>query len=165
VSNKTEPREPVMIPFSLSGLVEEVLGRAAEEAGNRGVELGSEIDPAMPERLIGDPAGLQQVVGNLIENAIRFTEKGGIQLKIERASIPSSDTCEVEFSVSDTGVGIPEEMLRGIFKDGQVGSGLVTAKAQVEAMGGVIWAESRPGQGSRFHFRMVIRQELRHQSS
>lgn len=119
--------------------------------------------PEVPEHLVGDPLRLRQVLTNLINNAIKFTEQGQVLLTIENDPEGSEPGC-LRFSVSDTGIGIAPEKLDAIFesftqgdssttrKYGGSGLGLSIAKRLVELMGGRIRAESQPGKGSTFAF-------------
>jgi len=154
------------IEFGLGETVESVLPFAGVEAHRKGLELVCEIDPALPVRLIGDPLRLKQVITNLLKNAVKFTREGHVLLEVKKAGMPAEGVVEVQFSVTDTGVGIPEGMLSKIFESftqtdssttrqfGGTGLGLAISRNLVEMMGGAIWAESRPGEGSTFHFRM-----------
>jgi PAS domain S-box-containing protein len=154
------------IEFGLGETVESVLPFAGVEAHRKGLELVCEIDPALPVRLIGDPLRLKQVITNLLKNAVKFTREGNVLLEVEKVGSPAEGVVEVQFSVTDTGVGIPEDMLSKIFESftqtdssttrqfGGTGLGLAISRNLVEMMGGAIWAESRPGEGSTFHFRM-----------
>jgi two-component system sensor histidine kinase/response regulator len=154
------------IEFGLGEIVESVLPFAGVEAHRKGLELICEIDPALPARLIGDPLRLKQVITNLLKNAVKFTEEGHVLLEVKKTGTPAEGIVEVQFSVTDTGIGIPEDMLSKIFESftqtdssttrqfGGTGLGLAISRNLVEMMGGAIWAESRPGEGSRFHFRM-----------
>jgi two-component system sensor histidine kinase/response regulator len=154
------------IEFGLGEIVESVLPFAGVEAHHKGLELVFEIDPVLPARLIGDPLRLKQVITNLLKNAVKFTREGHILLRVARAGVPADGVVEVHFSVADTGIGIPEKMLSKIFESftqtdssttrqfGGTGLGLAISRNLVEMMGGAIWAESRSGEGSTFHFRM-----------
>jgi len=157
------------IEFGLGEIVESVLPFAGVEAHRKGLELVCEIDPALPARLIGDPLRLKQVITNLLKNAVKFTPEGHVLLQVKKTGSPAEGIVEVQFSVADTGIGIPEGMLSKIFESftqtdssttrqfGGTGLGLAISRNLVEMMGGAIWAESRPGDGSRFHFRMSFK--------
>ncbi|HEX4595219.1 MAG TPA: ATP-binding protein, partial [Bryobacteraceae bacterium] len=155
------------IDFDLSGMTDSVVDIMALRAQQKGIELRSEIMPGVPARLKGDPDRLRQVLINLISNAIKFTAKGSVQLRVE----PDPDNINassLRFSVADTGVGIPSEKLGAIFEDfaqadasttrmyGGTGLGLAISKRLVELMNGRIWAESRPGEGATFYFTAVF---------
>jgi two-component system, sensor histidine kinase and response regulator len=149
--------------FDLNELVEKITEFLAVHAHKKGLELICQIMPDVPAGLTGDPGRLQQVLVNLIGNAIKFTEKGEIVLNIENdpeAKEPGS----LLFSVSDTGIGIPREKLNIIFdtftqsdssitrKYGGTGLGLAISKRLVELMGGHMRVESEVGKRSIFYF-------------
>ncbi len=140
-------------------------------AANKGVMFSTEISPNVPAALRGDSGLLKQVLVNLIGNAIKFTEKGKIELKADMAHhITKTEPPFVNqpyllhFSVSDTGIGIPGEKLGIIFdsftmleefatkKYEGTGLGLAIVKKIVAMLGGEVWVESKPGKGSTFHF-------------
>jgi PAS domain S-box-containing protein len=132
-------------------------------AVERGVALQFHFDSALPEVLQGDPTRLTQVLLNLVTNAIKFTERGAVTVRARRAPTAETGT-RLLFEVSDTGVGIPADVLSQLFepfvqadsstarKHGGSGLGLAICKRLVEAMGGVIGASSEPGAGSCFFF-------------
>jgi two-component system, sensor histidine kinase and response regulator len=132
-------------------------------AQQKGLELACNILPHVPEELLGDRERLRQVLSNLIGNAIKFTERGDIFLHVD-ADLNSTDCATLHFVVSDTGIGIPHEKQRSIFdafsqadeatarEYGGTGLGLTISAGLVHLMGGPIWVESEPGQGSSFHF-------------
>jgi PAS domain S-box-containing protein len=129
------------------------------------VEMTYEVDQEVPQRLIGDAGRLRQVVLNLVGNAIKFCEQGEISLRVQVDDPhPSSGGVQLRFTVTDTGIGIRPEDLQRIFEAfvqvdststrqyGGAGLGLAISAKFVDMMGGRIWAESEPGQGSRFIF-------------
>jgi two-component system, sensor histidine kinase and response regulator len=143
----------------------------AVRAYAKGLELAYRIAPEVPDALVGDPARLRQILVNLVGNAIKFTERGEVVVEVEEVkSEPSltdaspDDPVSLHFSVRDTGVGIPAEKQGAIFEAfmqadrsttrqyGGTGLGLAISSQLVMLMGGRIWVESRPGQGSTFHF-------------
>jgi len=145
----------------------EVVARATELVGIRAAEKGlaieSEIGADVPPWLSGDPVRLRQVLINLLGNALKFTEKGKLTVRIARDS-EGSDPAALRVGVADTGIGIPQDKLETIFesfsqadssttrKYGGTGLGLSISKRLVEAMGGRIWVESTVGSGSTFYF-------------
>jgi two-component system, sensor histidine kinase and response regulator len=149
--------------FDLRGGLEAVLKVLALRADEKGLELVCEVAPEIPKVVNGDLGRLRQVIINLIGNAIKFTQQGEIAVHA-RALSRSDDEIAVQFSVSDTGVGIPPEKLQTIFdaftqadtsatrKYGGTGLGLAIARRLVEMMRGELWAESELGRGSTFHF-------------
>ena len=155
-------------PFELRGNLEEAFGLVSAKAKEKGLELTYVIEDSVPEYIIADPNRLRQILGNLLHNAIKFTEKGEVELlvKAERSpdSISGSDSYEIHFSVRDTGIGIREDQKGLLFQPfsqidaavtgeyGGTGLGLAISKKLVEMMEGRIWVESQIGRGSTFHF-------------
>jgi signal transduction histidine kinase/DNA-binding response OmpR family regulator/HPt (histidine-containing phosphotransfer) domain-containing protein len=149
------------VPCNVRQVVEDVADLVAESAHRKGLELVTFIDPALPERLIGDPGRLRQIVLNLAANAVKFTEWGEVVLwtGIEHED---EDGITVRFEVRDTGVGISVEARPRLFQPfsqadssttrryGGTGLGLVISKRLVEMMGGEIGFESTSGSGSTF---------------
>ncbi len=131
------------------------------KASKKGLKLAWDVGAAVPERVNGDAGRLQQVLVNLVGNAIKFTNEGNV---LVRAELEDGDETSIRFSVTDTGVGIPTDMQRVIFEPfrqvdgsltrrfGGTGLGLAIASQLVEAMGGRIWMDSEVGKGSAFHF-------------
>src|SRR5258708_6820301 len=151
------------IDFNLRDSLETSLKTLALRADEKGLELLCEVAPEVPEVVRGDSGRLRQVIINLAGNAIKFTEKGEVALKVEVEAIHEHD-CTLRFTVVDTGVGIPGEKLQLIFepfsqadtsttrKYGGTGLGLTISTRLVEMMRGKIWVESELGSGSQFHF-------------
>jgi two-component system sensor histidine kinase/response regulator len=151
------------IEFGLHETVSETIAALAVRAHQKGLELTCDIDPEIPAYLVGDPGRLRQILVNLVGNAIKFTHQGEIIVRARRLS-PAADPLELQFSVSDTGIGVPAEKQSLIFEafsqaDGSItrtyggtGLGLSISAQLVKLMGGKIWVESQPGQGSTFHF-------------
>jgi PAS domain S-box-containing protein len=150
------------IPFDLGDLIEKAIEILAMRANEKGLELACHLSPDVPCALIGDPNRLQQILINLISNALKFTEKGSVTLRVQNDPDRTA-TGVILFSVTDTGIGIPSEKLATIFesftqahasitrKYGGTGLGLTISKQLVELMNGRIWIESTEGQGSTFH--------------
>ena len=153
--------EPVN--FNLRDSIGDMLSSLALQAHNKGLELAYYIPQDIPEELIGDPGRLRQIIINLTNNAIKFTEKGEVVMKAKEMS-QTKDKITLHFAVTDTGGGIPKAKQRLIFdaftqadgsmarKYGGTGLGLAISKQLVELMGGRIWVESKAGKGSTFHF-------------
>jgi two-component system, sensor histidine kinase and response regulator len=132
-------------------------------AHQKGLELAFEIDPSVPDALIGDPGRLRQVIINLVGNGIKFTEHGEVVVYV-RVQSHTQDRIELHFTVADTGIGIPAEKQSTIFeafnqadgsmtrKYGGTGLGLTISSRLIALMGGKIWVESQIGKGSQFHF-------------
>ena len=156
------------IIFSLRERVGDVLKSLALRAHGKGLELACRIRPDVPDALLGDPSRLRQIVTNLVGNAIKFTEQGEVVVEVKCDS-QTADEVVLHFTVSDTGIGIPEEKLGQIFeaftqadasttrRHGGTGLGLAICSRLVGLMGGRIWAESAMGEGSKFHFTVACR--------
>ncbi len=152
-----------VIDFRLRDGLGDTMKMLSLRAHQKDLELVYRIQPEVPDVLVGDPTRLRQVVVNLVGNAIKFTSRGEVVLQIDLESQTEQEVL-LHFSVADTGVGIPVEKQRVIFeafaqadgsmtrKYGGTGLGLAISTRLVEMMGGRIWVESEPGQGSRFHF-------------
>ena len=150
-------------PFSLRHCVEESLDLVAFEADQKGLDLSCIIRRGTPDTIIGDHDRLRQILVNLLSNAVKFTDEGDVSVSV--SSEPSKATnSQILFTVKDTGIGIPKDKMDRIFepftqlervisrkRDG-VGLGLAISKKLVEIMGGEIWVESVPGQGTTFYF-------------
>lgn len=151
------------VEFRLRDCLGECVKPSAILAFQKHLELGLDIQPDVPDALIGDPGRLRQVIGNLLGNALKFTEQGEVVVRVERQTEDASEIM-LHFSVRDTGIGIPREKHELIFqafaqadgsttrKYGGTGLGLSICTQLVELMGGRIWLESEEGRGSTFHF-------------
>ncbi len=152
------------IPFNLNSMVASTLKTIAVRAAQKGLELLNEITPETPQQLLGDPGRLRQVLLNLLGNAIKFTEHGEILLRIGVDAAPGQQQVLLHFAVSDSGIGIAPDKQKQIFdafsqedssttrRFGGTGLGLAISSRLVALMGGRIWVDSEPGQGSVFHF-------------
>ena len=151
------------LDFDLGEVLDKTLEIMAIRAHEKGLELALRIAPDVPKALVGDPARLRQVLINLVGNAIKFTEKGEVIVRVE--SDPEDATAgALRFAVCDTGIGIPEEARELIFapysqvdtsttrKFGGTGLGLTISWRVVELMKGRIWTEGSVGTGSTFYF-------------
>jgi len=160
-------------PFVLRHMLGESMHPVAVQARQKGLELLCRVAPDVPDALVGDPDRLNQVLVNLLGNAVKFTDDGGVQVDVRLApnALParlSGDQCVLEFSVSDTGIGIPADKQAVIFEAftqadtsttrrfGGTGLGLAISFRLVQMMGGRLRVESTPGQGSRFHFTCAL---------
>ncbi|HEV3310162.1 MAG TPA: response regulator, partial [Chloroflexota bacterium] len=151
------------IQFNLRGSIEPTLKTLALRAHPKGLELNCAIAADVPDDLLGDPSRVRQVLVNLLNNALKFTERGEVNLRVQRDSADQESTC-LHFIVEDTGIGIPVEKQAHIFEAfaqvdgsttrrfGGTGLGLTICRQLVQMMGGRIWVTSSPGQGSTFHF-------------
>jgi PAS domain S-box-containing protein len=159
------------LPFDLRASMSETIKALSFRARKKGLELACDVAPEVPEGLLGDPGRIRQLLFNLIGNSIKFTEQGGIYLRVEEKSEDSSSTI-LHFSVKDTGIGIPEDKQAQIFeafsqadgsttrKYGGTGLGLAICVRLVALMGGKIWVESTLGEGSTFHFTLRLKVQL-----
>ena len=155
-------------PFMLDEIVDRVVELFFNSASAKRIELLVDIDPEVPRSLTGDPLRLQQILTNLVGNAVKFTEKGGFILIGAKASDLLDKKVELNMWVKDTGVGISSDYLINLFEpftqaDGSdtrryegTGLGLSICKRLVEMMEGRIWVESEPGKGSTFFFTVQL---------
>ena len=163
-------------PFSLSDILDDVIGTLHYKADQKNIELHVDLDPHLPARLIGDPLRLTQIITNLCSNAVKFSAADTritIRVQYHRAGIHN---CRLQFSISDQGIGMTAEQLDRLFqpftqadssitrKHGGTGLGLAICKRLTQLMQGEIWAESEYGKGSTFHFtvRLYIQPDGQH---
>jgi two-component system, sensor histidine kinase and response regulator len=151
------------IDFSLRYATSDTAKILGLRARQKGLELHSQVSAEVPDALLGDPGRLRQILFNLIDNAIKFTERGSVTLRMEVETRSEHEAC-LHFSVADTGIGIPREKQVLIFdaftqadssitrKFGGTGLGLSISSRLVEMMGGRIWIDSEIGRGTTFHF-------------
>ncbi|HLI79273.1 MAG TPA: response regulator [Candidatus Binataceae bacterium] len=149
--------------FDVTELIDNTIATFGVAAHTKSLELISRIAPDVPDRLIGDPLRVRQVLINLVGNAVKFTAEGQVVLEVCRDP-DSSEPGDLRFAVSDTGIGIPADKLETIFASftqadssttrqyGGTGLGLAIVKRLVGLMGGRIWVESVPNEGSTFFF-------------
>ncbi|MCF7707698.1 MAG: PAS domain S-box protein [Verrucomicrobia bacterium] len=157
--------EPV--EFDLNDLVNRTTEHFSNEAAQKGLAFNTHIQPSLQRKVIGDEENIKRVLDNLVENSIKFTEQGSINLSI-RTDSEEDNQIRVCFSVRDTGIGIPEEIQSTLFepfqqadgsltrKFGGTGMGLAISKQLVELMNGKIELESEPDKGSEFRFIIPI---------
>lgn len=153
------------IPFNLKYQIDNALEVMSVRAQERNLELNVNYAADLPEELMGDPVRLIQVINNLIGNGLKFTNKGGVTVRIKSEEMDDKNA-QLTFEVADTGIGIPEEKLDDIFSSftqssasttreyGGTGLGLTISKQLVEHMGGSIWVTSNYGEGSVFAFQI-----------
>lgn len=149
--------------FNIKKLVDEITKTHSLRANNKGLELSYGFSSDIPPYLVGDSNRLQQILNNLISNAIKFTEKGKVTIEVSKRYL-SNECIELKFAVSDTGIGISSENMDKLFRSfsqvdgsytrkfGGTGLGLVISMQLVEMMSGKIWVDSREGKGSIFYF-------------
>ena len=151
------------VDFELRRCLSEALKPLALRVHMKGVELLVDVKENVPEKVIGDPNRLRQILINLVGNAIKFTSQGEIVVRVRVAEVTPTGG-RLHFAIADTGIGIPSDKLRAIFdpfvqadgsttrKYGGTGLGLAICSRLVELMGGQIWVESELQHGSTFHF-------------
>jgi PAS domain S-box-containing protein len=157
------------VPFVLRDMLGDLLNTLAPRAHQKGLELACHVVPSVPDRLLGDPVRLGQILTNLVGNAVKFTERGEVVVEVGKATTDNADSSGpsmilLHLSVRDTGIGVPPAKQDFIFEAfaqadgsttrryGGTGLGLAIAKRLVERLGGRIWVESEVGKGSTFHF-------------
>ena len=151
------------IPFDLNAMLDDISNIITHKADEKQLELIFDIDQSVPNKLIGDPLRLLQILVNLLNNAIKFTDKGSVILRLRGQQI-SRLNLKIHFEIIDTGIGIEPESLKKLFasyvqadetisrKYGGTGLGLAICKNLISLMGGSIQVESTPNQGSIFSF-------------
>jgi two-component system sensor histidine kinase/response regulator len=149
--------------FRLDEVIASVTTLTAQKAHEKGLEFLAQVSPEIPPVLLGDPLRLGQILTNFVNNAVKFTEKGEIGLKIELLE-RAGEKVQLKFGVRDTGVGMTKEQAAKLFqpfiqadmsttrKHGGTGLGLTICKRLTEMMGGLVWLESEAGAGSTFYF-------------
>jgi PAS domain S-box-containing protein len=157
------------VNFKPRECIEDVAELLNIRAGAKGLEFICDIERGLPFRISGDPNRLRQILMNLVNNAIKFTESGEVIIKIESELSADAETVEIHCAVSDTGIGIEADKQAKIFERfyqaddsttrryGGAGLGLSISRLLVELMQGQIWVDSEPGIGSTFHFRIPFK--------
>jgi signal transduction histidine kinase/CheY-like chemotaxis protein len=156
--------------FDLVECIDETLRTFGLQASEKGIELTCEIDPSVPGAVHADAARLRQILTNLLGNAIKFTPNGEVNLSAKALTASGVGGMMLHFTVSDTGIGVPQEKQSAIFEAfsqadssttrqfGGTGLGLTICSRLVRMMGGRIWVESETGKGSCFHFTIAAGQ-------
>lgn len=151
------------VDFSLRETLEGAIKPQSLIARKQGIDFSTQISSETPDQLVGDPVRLRQVLINLVNNAVKFTEQGRIEIQVE-TRVKDADTITLQFSISDTGIGIPLEKQQEIFdafsqadnsttrRFGGTGLGLAISSQLVDLMGGDLELESAEGRGSTFYF-------------
>lgn len=154
--------------FSLSNLVQKVISILNVKASQKGLKLVVSVDSLCPDMIVGDSVRLNQILVNLVGNAIKFTHEGRVEIKIDVES-SSNESAVLRISVIDTGIGVAEEKLKHIFDSfsqagndttrlyGGTGLGLAITKQLIELQGGKIWVQSHIGKGSTFCFNLPFK--------
>lgn len=155
------------MPFKLKDMVEALVAELRQKAASKNINLSSYVDAKVPEVILGDARRLNQVLSNLLSNALKFTERGEVSMAVYIIN-DQPHYVDLEFTVKDTGIGIAEEQQEKIFdsfeqvvnsserKFGGTGLGLSIVKQLVELQGGKVFVNSTLGRGSEFHFRLTF---------
>jgi len=155
------------IPIDWQALVHHTLQGVAFEAQQKGLTVSCKLANQMPADCLGDPGRISQVLNNLCHNAVKFTERGFVAVKVQARHV-DAHSCEVRVAVQDSGIGIAPDKHATVFNAfsqadasttrqyGGTGLGLTICKRLVEGMGGRMWLESVPGQGSTFYFSLPL---------
>lgn len=163
------------VTFCLSDVLDQVAALMSAAVGDKNLELIIKPCPLFAHNLIGDGLRLQQVLVNLTSNAIKFTEKGEVELSINVVETRETDWIKLRFAVRDTGIGISQEKITEIFnaftqadttisrRFGGTGLGLAISRQLVTLMGGTLQVESEPGEGSKFWFELVLQRDQAYQ--
>jgi len=190
--SKIESSQVVLeeVPFEFDDLPLKMASLFEKRAQEKGLQFTCHVAPDVPSKLVGDPGYLEQILTNFISNAIKFTEHGEIGLDVRLANtnnkaeenvspkhvskeIGEVEECHLQFSVTDTGVGIPAQKLQSIFDSfsqadssntreyGGVGLGITISKRLIEMMDGEVWVESEEGKGSTFYFNVKLWQQVK----
>ncbi len=155
-------------PFDLRDCMQRSFDLVAAKAREKGLKMDSSIEEDVPLTILGDETRLGQILINLLDNAVKFTDTGSVTLRAS-ARRQAGELYELHFRVRDTGIGIPQDSISSLFlpfsqvdmsstrKYGGTGLGLAISRRLAEMMGGRIWAESNPGIGSDFHFTIIAK--------
>lgn len=157
------------VPVSPDTLIADVASLFSERAREKQLELVTYVDPQVPASVLGDPTRLNQILSNLVNNALKFTEKGGVMVSLKRADRDCDEgEIALDLHVRDTGIGIPEDKLDTIFdaftqadqsttrKYGGTGLGLSVCSKLADAMGGKMSIQSKEGKGSVFTLSVTL---------
>ncbi|MCD4750236.1 MAG: response regulator [Thermoanaerobaculales bacterium] len=156
--------------FRLEDVLDNLRDLLEAKARDKGLKLSVVADESIPGAVVGDPFRLGQVLMNLGNNALKFTEEGHVSIVVETIAL-SDDQVTLKFAVRDTGIGLSDQQIAHLFRPftqvdgsttrafGGTGLGLVTAKCLVEMMGGEMGVRSRPGEGSDFHFTLKLKRQ------
>ena len=155
------------LDFNFRDSLGDIVSAMALQAHKKGLELVYRVNSDIPDYLVGDPGRIRQILLNLISNAVKFTHKGEVAVEVKTKERDGSRIL-IQFTVRDTGIGIPDKMQKEIFraftqadgsmtrKYGGTGLGLSISSQLVHLMNGDIWVESKAGEGSRFHFTIQL---------
>jgi signal transduction histidine kinase len=157
----------VETPFPVRHTVEDVVAAFEARAREKGVEMRGSMDERMPAVAVGDPVAFRQILTNLVSNAIKFTERGSVEVRVETREL-STDAVSLAISVADTGIGIAPEVVGRIFDEftqashetalrfGGTGLGLTIVRKLLALYGTTVHVDSAPGEGSTFSFTLRL---------
>ncbi len=157
------------LEFDAAEIIDSVIQLMSARAHSKNIELASFVPPDIPPKLIGDPSRLRQVLLNLVNNAVKFTDQGGVSIQLSASGSLEGETLVIRFDIRDTGIGIAGETIPKLFqpftqadasmsrKYGGTGLGLSICERLVKMMGGEIGVESREGEGALFWFTIKTR--------
>ncbi len=155
------------VSFNLREQLQDIAASMSVIASRKGLTFTSELQDGIPELVVGDPMRLRQIILNLLANAIKFTEEGGVSLRVF-VEAEGPEWITLRFAIHDTGIGIPPEKQQTIFdpfsqadrsttrRFGGTGLGLTISARLVQMMNGRMWLESAPGRGSTFFFKVLF---------
>jgi signal transduction histidine kinase/DNA-binding response OmpR family regulator len=155
------------LPFDLQESLGDSIKALSFGAHQKGLELISDVQPEVPHAVTGDPVRIRQIITNLVSNAIKFTDRGEIVLRLSQLQA-GPDFALLQFAVRDTGIGVSQEAQQKLFapftqadasmtrRYGGTGLGLAICRRLAEMMGGQIWLESRTGEGATFYFTLRV---------
>ena len=156
------------VPISPAAIIDDVISLFWQRAASKNIDIASFIDGEVPAKIIGDPVRLNQVLSNLVNNALKFTETGYVAISVKTIKDAASGTMALEFSIIDTGIGIAADKVSAVFQEftqadqttarkfGGTGLGLSICKKLVAAMNGQVDVESVLHKGSRFYFEIPV---------
>ncbi|MCX6676330.1 MAG: ATP-binding protein [Methanothrix sp.] len=168
---ETEKIELERQPIDLHDCLDVSLDMVAADANRKGLDIVYTFEDYFPTVILGDPTRINQILINLLNNAVKFTEKGKITISVS-GRVVEDGNYEIHFAVKDTGIGIPEDKMGRLFQSfcqvdastarryGGTGLGLAISKRLAELMGGKMWVESEVGKGSAFHFTIQVEPTL-----
>ena len=168
---ETEMIELECQPFDLHDCLDVSLDMVAADANRKGLDIEYTFEDYVPTVILGDPTRVNQILINLLNNAVKFTEKGKIIISVSGRAVEDGNY-EIHFAVKDMGIGIPEDKMGRLFQSfsqvdastarryGGTGLGLAISKRLAELMGGKMWALSEVGKGSTFHFTILVEPTL-----
>jgi signal transduction histidine kinase len=157
----------VETPFAVGDLVHDLVATFEAKAHEKHLQLRASVDAGVPTPILGDPIAIRQILTNLLANAVKFTERGSVELRVETQEI-AADAATLAFAVSDSGIGIAPDMVEQIFNEftqasyetvtkfGGTGLGLSITRKLLALYGSTVQVASVPGEGSTFSFKLRL---------